>query len=88
MAERPEVASNKKSLHDLVSMGCKFVVDGEVFANMVGLVHSLLTAAIADPDGAESKEMLTKFMEQLSAGSRPTIPEPKAKPTTVPEATA
>jgi hypothetical protein len=79
--KQPDTTGGKASLRDLVEMGCDFVVKGEVFANVMGLVHNLIVAAGENPDEEDGKKMLIKFMDELIAGSRPTLPGQKEEET-------
>jgi hypothetical protein len=76
-ASEPVIKDGRKTLQDLVAMGCDFVVKGPVFMSVIGLVHNLITAAGENADDGDSKKMLTAFMDELIAGSRPTLPEQK-----------
>lgn len=62
-----------KTVAELVSLGCKFVVDGNVFSAVITLVDKLVTEAAADPSGVKALLELRAILLQTSVPVRSKI---------------
>jgi hypothetical protein len=65
-----------RTVNELVSMGCMFVVEGEVFQAMTELLEKLVRDGDADPQGVEFLLQLRAVLIQSSKPVRPKVVPP------------
>jgi len=83
MSEKPgplNIDQVGKSVPELVSMGCKFTVEGDVFSAVNELLEKLLLDGAADPAG---EQFLIQLRTALLTTSVPVISKVSGRPTNI-----